>query len=78
MKRKGGALASLILLTLVSLGPIGWFFVDLLERRYDRLIFLFVASIIVTAICAAFWTAYFCFARKADDADDDLDEIDGQ
>jgi len=57
MKRKGGALASLILLTLVSLGPIGWFFVDLLERRYDRLIFLFVTSIIVTAICAVFWTA---------------------
>ncbi len=61
-----------ILLTFVSLGPIGWFFIDLLiYERYDRLIFLFVISIILTSICTYFWTFYFRYRNDDKKQDND-------
>ena len=80
MKKKGSALGSLILLTLVSIGPIGWFFIDLFEKRYDRLVFLFVVSLALAVICAVFWTLFFSKTsadgdRENEAEDDGADEL---
>jgi hypothetical protein len=47
-----------IMLTLVSIGPIGWFFLDLADQRYDRLRKLFIISLVVCSISTCFWVLW--------------------
>lgn len=49
-----------IIMTFISCGPIGWFFYDVLIcKRYDRLIYLFIMSLLVTCISTVMWLFYF-------------------
>lgn len=42
-------------MTLVTLGPIGWFFIHWSSGNYDKLPFVFVASLICTILSTIFW-----------------------
>lgn len=42
-------------------GPIGSFFMDLADERYDRLAFQFIATIILTICTTYLWSEYFQF-----------------
>ena len=63
---KYNRIISPILLTIVSLGPIGWFFIDLSIERYDRMTFLFTVSIILTIATTLFWIFYFKYKDYKD------------
>jgi hypothetical protein len=41
--------------TLVFAGPVGWFFLDLSDGRYDRLVWLFVMSLVTCALATWRW-----------------------
>lgn len=47
-----------IALSAVSLGPVGWFFVDYYSQRYERLAFLFVTALLLSILSTVFWGVY--------------------
>jgi len=44
-----------VLFTLISLGPVGWFFIDLSTGRTDRLAFLYIVTILAAVIATIMW-----------------------
>ena len=48
-----------LMLSVVSLGPIGWSIIDILEQKTDRLILLFITSIVLVVIDTIAWCVYF-------------------
>ena len=47
------------MLSVVSLGPIVWSIIDILEQKTDRLILLFITSIVLVVIDTIAWCVYF-------------------
>ena len=43
------------LFSFIALGPVGWFFIDLSSGRYDRLAFLYVATIVAAVVATLMW-----------------------
>ena len=61
------------MMTFVSLGPIGWFFVDVLSEKYDRLLQLFVISIICAVLSTVFWINALRLPKWDDEDESDED-----
>ncbi len=64
MKFKTASISTPILTTFVSLGPVGYFILELLEGKIDRLLFLFIVSIAVTIVSTLTWVIYFYFKKS--------------
>ena len=47
-----------IMFSIVSLGPVGWFFVDYYSQRHERLAFLFVTALLLSILSTVFWGVY--------------------
>ena len=58
-EKKPYSLAVPLLGLIISLGPVGWTVLDILSERYDRLLFLFILSIILTIYDTICWCCYF-------------------
>lgn len=54
-----GKISGPILMSLVTLGPIGGFIIDFLSGEYDRLLMLFVVSLGCTILSTIFWMDLF-------------------
>jgi hypothetical protein len=48
-----------IFTTIILAGPVGWFFIDLSDKNYSRMPFLFVISLIVTVVAVIQWMMFF-------------------
>lgn len=59
-----------VVMTLVTLGPIGWFFINWSSESYDKLPLVFVAALLCTILSTIFWMN----AIRWDWDDDDLAE----
>lgn len=57
--KKPFKLTSALLPTIVTVGPIGWCVVDIVEGRTERLLLLFVISIILAVFDTILWCCYF-------------------
>lgn len=55
MKKQRRNFSSAVCATLVSFGPVGWFFIDYFSKRYDRLPSLFLWSIALTILSTVVW-----------------------
>ncbi len=53
-----------VALSFVSLGPIGWFLIDYYSHRYDRLVFLFVSSLLLSILSTLLWVLYVKLRKK--------------
>lgn len=42
-------------MTLVTLGPTGWFFIDWFSQNYDKLPVAFVAALLCTILATIYW-----------------------
>ena len=59
-KKNSKSIMMPVMLTLISCGPIGWFFLDtLIFNRYDRIIYLSILSILLTCLSVSAWFFYF-------------------
>lgn len=65
--KKTFTLASPILLLIVSIGPIGWTIIDILNGKIDRLLILFIISIVLTVFDTILWCCYFNMNNTIDD-----------
>jgi hypothetical protein len=52
--------------TIILIGPVGWFFVDINTQYYDRLPFIFISSLILTTVTTFLWKNYFDERREED------------
>ena len=44
-----------VVMTLVTLGPTSWFFIDWFSQNYDKLPVAFVAALLCTILSTVFW-----------------------
>jgi hypothetical protein len=53
-----------LITTIILAGPVGWFFIDLSDKNYSRIPFLFVMSLVLTAVSTIQWMIFL--KNKAD------------
>ncbi len=63
-------------MTLVTLGPVGWFFINWSSESYDKLPVVFVAALLCTILSTIFWMNAIGSDEEWDlfDKNDDLKE----
>jgi hypothetical protein len=62
---------SAIAMTMTSIGPMGWFLVDLADQHYERLDKLFFASLVMCALSTWRWIAWFRAITEITESEDD-------
>ena len=76
---KPSFLFSAILISIIALGPYGWFFIHLFNEEYHRLALLFVISNLMTAVVCFYWSLYFKFKRTdKEELNDELEDINNE
>lgn len=59
-----------LMISIISLGPIGWSIIDILDKKAERLLLLFIISIVLVVIDTIFWCKYFSKDNSFNEDDD--------